>query len=152
MITRFLHPPLYSAAYDQAFGTVYTAIYRPEEQCVEYRWPQDRWLRSFDSPEEVKTVTLGSPGAPDGSPADSSSADTPDAALAAELGAQARQAILQLSQLPDQAAFGELLGLSEAVGVALGESARILAEHGSWSTVAGVAGVSRQAAWYRWRE
>lgn len=159
LITRFLHAPLYSNDFDGAFGTLYTAIYRPAQRTVEYRWPHDHWMRSFDSPDELKTVTLGSEA---GAGAAQSEA-APDAVAAlepasvgpgeiSELGQRARQAIIELSRVPDQAAFGELLGLSEAVGVALGESARVLADHGSWSTVAGVAGVSRQAAWYRWRE
>ena len=50
-----------------------------------------------------------------------------------------------------EAAFSELLGLSALVGESLGVSARSLADGGSWAHVAEVAGVTRQAAWSRWR-
>jgi hypothetical protein len=52
---------------------------------------------------------------------------------------------------PDPAAFSELLRLSALVGECLGVSARSLADGGSWANVADVAGVTRQAAWSRWR-
>lgn len=70
----------------------------------------------------------------------------------AELGALTRRMIDALSHRSDETAFAELLGLHETLGVAMGESARTLAEHGSWSRVADVAGVSQQAALDRWRE
>jgi hypothetical protein len=41
--------------------------------------------------------------------------------------------------------------LSAMVGESLGVSARSLADGGSWANVAEVAGVTRQAAWSRWR-
>ena len=53
--------------------------------------------------------------------------------------------------LSDPAAFSELLRLSALVGESLGVSARSLADGGSWAHVAEVAGVTRQAAWSRWR-
>ena len=157
LVEAFLRPPLRSAEYEEAFGTLYTAIYRPADGTVEYRWPTDRWLRDFDSPEEVKTVMLGADDVgtgPRGAATDSHDAGRParqDPSVT-ELADQARRAIAELSHRADEAAFGELLTLYESLGVALGESARTLADHGSWSRVAGVAGVSRQAAWYRWRE
>jgi hypothetical protein len=43
-----------------------------------------------------------------------------------------------------------LLGLSQYVGECLGISARTLAEAQSWSSVAGLAGTTKQAAWSRW--
>lgn len=69
-----------------------------------------------------------------------------------ELGELTRRMITALSYRADEKAFAELLGLYESLGTAMGESARTLAQHGSWSRVAGMAGVSRQTAWYRWRE
>ena len=69
-----------------------------------------------------------------------------------ELGELVRTVIATLAARADDTAFGELLGLYETLGIALGESARTLAENGSWARVAGVAGTSRQAAWYRWRQ
>jgi hypothetical protein len=70
---------------------------------------------------------------------------------AAALSQQAQQAVEALARLSDPAAFSELLRLSALVGECLGVSARSLAEGGSWANVADVAGVTRQAAWSRWR-
>ncbi|HEY6684549.1 MAG TPA: hypothetical protein VI030_16325 [Propionibacteriaceae bacterium] len=67
------------------------------------------------------------------------------------LALQARQAVEALARLSDPAAFSELLRLSALVGESLGVSARSLADGGSWANVAEVAGVTRQAAWSRWR-
>jgi hypothetical protein len=67
------------------------------------------------------------------------------------LAQQARQAVQALARLSDPAAFSELLRLSALVGESLGVSARSLAEGGSWAQVGEVAGVTRQAAWSRWR-
>ena len=78
--------------------------------------------------------------------------DTLTGASVEELGELVRTVIATLAARVDDHAFGELLGLYETLGIALGESARTLAENGSWTRVAGVAGTSRQAAWYRWRQ
>jgi hypothetical protein len=67
------------------------------------------------------------------------------------LAQQARGAVEALAHLSDPAAFSELLRLSALVGECLGVSARSLADGGSWAHVAEVAGVTRQAAWSRWR-
>ena len=65
--------------------------------------------------------------------------------------AEVRVLLDELAAHPDSAAFQELIGLSDHLGRALGDSARLLAEAGSWSQVASVAGTSKQAAWSRWR-
>jgi hypothetical protein len=67
------------------------------------------------------------------------------------LAQQAQQAVEALAHMSDPAAFSELLRLSALVGESLGISARSLADGGSWAHVADVAGVTRQAAWSRWR-
>ena len=55
----FLRPYLYSQAYDRGFGTLYTAVYRPLEGRVEYRWPSFAWALSFDAfPEGAHEETL----------------------------------------------------------------------------------------------
>ena len=77
--------------------------------------------------------------------------DEVDNASVAELAEQAREALRALASRPDLEAFQELLGLSEVVGECVGESARSLAEHGSWSQVAEATGTTKQAAWSRWR-
>ncbi len=62
------------------------------------------------------------------------------------------RALRDLATRPDLEAFEELLRVSEEVGKCLGISARTLAENGSWSQVADVAGTTKQAAWSRWRQ
>ena len=42
-IAAFLRPPLYSTAFDNGFGTLYTAVYRPTKGVAEYHWPGDTW-------------------------------------------------------------------------------------------------------------
>lgn len=61
-------------------------------------------------------------------------------------------ALRELATRSDRRAFEELLRVSEEVGQCLGLSARTLAESGSWSQVADVAGTTKQAAWSRWRQ
>lgn len=43
LIRAFLRPPLYSTAYRRGFGTLYTAVYRPQSLEMEYLWPRDTW-------------------------------------------------------------------------------------------------------------
>jgi len=69
----------------------------------------------------------------------------------ATMAADVRVLVDELAALPDPAAFQELISLSDHLGRALGVSARLLAEAGSWSEVATYAGTSKQAAWSRWR-
>jgi hypothetical protein len=69
----------------------------------------------------------------------------------AELAEQAREALRTLATRPELEAFQELLGLSQFVGECVGESARSLASHASWSHVAEATGTTKQAAWERWR-
>lgn len=69
-----------------------------------------------------------------------------------EIGELVVSALRELSARPDRRAFEELLRVSDEVGQCLGQSARTLAESGSWSQVADVAGTTKQAAWSRWRE
>jgi predicted choloylglycine hydrolase len=58
LASAFLHPPLRSTEYERAFGTLYTAVYRPNDGVVDYLWPDDSWRRTFDSVDETKTVIL----------------------------------------------------------------------------------------------
>jgi len=61
-IESFLRPPLYSSAFASGYGTLYTAVYRPLERSVEYRWPEGQWRFAFDSfPEGKRTFRLGMP-------------------------------------------------------------------------------------------
>jgi hypothetical protein len=47
-IASFLKPPLYSTAFAQGFGTLYTAVYRPRLGQMELRWPGAVWPLGFD--------------------------------------------------------------------------------------------------------
>jgi predicted choloylglycine hydrolase len=61
LIESFLAPPLYSDAFAQGYGTIYTAVYRPTRSEVEYIWPSTRWKLGFAAfTEESRTVSLGS--------------------------------------------------------------------------------------------
>ncbi len=45
-ISAFLKPPLYSTAYSEGFGTLYTAVYRPRKGQMDIHWPGTKW--AFD--------------------------------------------------------------------------------------------------------
>jgi len=47
-VEAFLHPPLYSAAQANGFGTLYTAAYLIAARSVQYRWPGFVWPQSFE--------------------------------------------------------------------------------------------------------
>ncbi|GAB4075330.1 hypothetical protein GCM10028781_00930 [Nostocoides australiense] len=64
--------------------------------------------------------------------------------------AAAEAAIRALATTPTPEAFAALLELSSLTGVALGDSARLLAATSSWSTVGEASGTTKQAAWARW--
>lgn len=44
----FLHPPLYTRAYEHGFGTIYTAVYYPKRGMAEYLWPDGRLTCDMD--------------------------------------------------------------------------------------------------------
>ena len=52
LTTCFLRPPLYTTAYGRGFGTVYTAVYRPQRGEARYIWPDGRWCQSIGRFEE----------------------------------------------------------------------------------------------------
>jgi predicted choloylglycine hydrolase len=177
-VAEFLASPLYTTAYEQGFGTMYTAVYRPGEGMADFVWPTSTWRRSFDSPSGSRVVALGPPD--DGGNASRRSGDrrpvgrfervqagldepwgraqardvtsrmgVPDR-TPDELAHLARAAIAGLARSDDPQAFAHLLQLSQQVGECLGVSARNLASGRSWSGVADLAGTTRQAAWARW--
>ncbi len=58
-INAFLRPPLYSSAYEQGFGTLYTAVYRPRKLQMEIRWPRAQWplnLMDFQGGEQLINI------------------------------------------------------------------------------------------------
>ena len=56
-VNAFLRPPLYSTRFDQGFGTLYTAIYRPRQLQMELRWPRAQWpLALHDFHEDMRVI------------------------------------------------------------------------------------------------
>ncbi|MET0864469.1 MAG: C45 family peptidase, partial [Nakamurella sp.] len=55
---EFLVEPLRNDRYSSAFGTLYTALYRPKDGIVEYRWPDATWRRGFDDGSESRQIVL----------------------------------------------------------------------------------------------
>ena len=52
-INAFEYAPLFVSSYDDAFGTLYTAVYNPQLRAMEYRWPHHlRVYQSFEYFEE----------------------------------------------------------------------------------------------------
>lgn len=59
-VSAMLRPPLYQSGFDDGWGTVYTADYRPGEGRVTYHWQGQTWEQSFDRfTSGARTVTLG---------------------------------------------------------------------------------------------
>ncbi|MPR36119.1 C45 family autoproteolytic acyltransferase/hydolase [Salmonirosea aquatica] len=56
MAQTFLHPPLYARRFNEGFGTIYTAVYRPAEGYLELRWPGKTLRQSFDGFQEGITT------------------------------------------------------------------------------------------------
>lgn len=61
-IGAFLRPPLYSSAFAQGFGTLYTAVYRPRLGQMELRWPRALWpLNLHDFVEDQRMIYTPEP-------------------------------------------------------------------------------------------
>ena len=59
-LAAFFQPPLFQTSYEKGYGTLYTAVYRPEDSSCELVWLQDRWRQSCtDFREGAKTIQLG---------------------------------------------------------------------------------------------
>jgi predicted choloylglycine hydrolase len=71
-IGSFLKSPLYSTAFDEGFGTLYTAIYHPRHRAMELRWPSLIWpfdmagfadgTRQVETPHQVEAEAEIEPG------------------------------------------------------------------------------------------
>ena len=58
-IGAFLRPPLYSTAFSDGFGTLYTAAYRPEAGTVTLHWPGAEWtVRLEDAENGQRTIAV----------------------------------------------------------------------------------------------
>jgi len=61
LIACFLRPPLYTTAYDNGFGTLYTAAYRPASGTARFIWPDgDLHLGIGEFRESERHQTFGS--------------------------------------------------------------------------------------------
>jgi hypothetical protein len=68
-----------------------------------------------------------------------------------ELAALVEQAARELAARGEPTAFAHLYRLAGVVGECVGTAARTTAGQSSWAGVGDIAGMSRQAAWERWR-
>jgi predicted choloylglycine hydrolase len=62
VVAACLRRPLYATRFQEGFGTLYTAEYRPAEGAVRYHWPGRTWAQSLDAldPGRIQ-VQLGAP-------------------------------------------------------------------------------------------
>lgn len=51
-VAAFQSPPLYSFRFDEGFGTLYTAAYRPAAGTLDLHWPGVTWAQSIERFEE----------------------------------------------------------------------------------------------------
>ncbi len=63
-VQTFLHAPLYSRRFNEGFGTIYTAVYRPTEGAMELRWPGQTLRQTFENFREGVTSINYSEKAP----------------------------------------------------------------------------------------
>jgi predicted choloylglycine hydrolase len=55
-VDRFLEPPLFHDEYSRAFGTLYTAAYRPADRAVTFLWPAKTWEQRLDRFDESELL------------------------------------------------------------------------------------------------
>lgn len=61
-VAAFLKPPLYSLAFAQGFGTLYTAVYHPARGRMALHWPGAEWSFGLDAFEEgARRITYPTP-------------------------------------------------------------------------------------------
>ena len=62
LVNEFHRSPLYSTNYQQSFGTVFTAVYKPLSGTMAYHWPNEKWQHSFEGFNAgQKIIELGKP-------------------------------------------------------------------------------------------
>jgi predicted choloylglycine hydrolase len=54
LVGGFLRPPVFNQAYSRGFGTLYTAVYKPQELSVSILWPHHAWQFSMDGFSEKR--------------------------------------------------------------------------------------------------
>jgi len=60
MTAAYLRDPLYATKFHHGFGTLYTAVLRPDQRSITHLWPgQDPWRHDLDDPRsDSRKVTL----------------------------------------------------------------------------------------------
>ena len=58
LVQGFLTPPIYNVRHERGFGTLYTAVYRPETASVQYLWPHSQWSFDQDEFNELQTKVI----------------------------------------------------------------------------------------------
>ena len=66
LLRCFLRPPLYTTAYDNGFGTLYTAAYKPKSLEVTFVWPDGKLRQSIGKFTEGVRTQVYAPGAESG--------------------------------------------------------------------------------------
>jgi len=61
LVAAMLAPPIHNDQFEAGFGTLYTAVYRPQTRDVEYRWPSQNWTFGFDRFEEGERRVVWDP-------------------------------------------------------------------------------------------
>jgi predicted choloylglycine hydrolase len=63
IVAAFLRPPVYQTSYGRGYGTLYTALYRPESASAELIWSASRWRQSCsDFIEDTRHVHFNDDG------------------------------------------------------------------------------------------
>jgi predicted choloylglycine hydrolase len=57
-----LQPPLFQSSYLRGYGTLYTAVYRPQSGSAELLWPGVRWTQSLDAFAAGRREIVYAPG------------------------------------------------------------------------------------------
>ncbi len=62
-LSAFLRPPVYSTAFANGFGTLYTAAYSPKQRSLRLRWPGTEWpLTLEDAADSTLAIEYPVPG------------------------------------------------------------------------------------------
>ena len=63
-VQALLQPPLFQSAYLRGYGTLYSAVYRPQTGGIELLWPGERWAQSVDAFAEGQREVVYVPAPP----------------------------------------------------------------------------------------
>jgi hypothetical protein len=52
MTNALMQPPVFQTSFHRGYGTLYGAVYMPEQNAVDFIWPSYRWYQSVDAFDE----------------------------------------------------------------------------------------------------